>query len=164
MSERTEYTEPRILITSVEPTITGAIVEGIANANIGEPICPGILFKTNDDLSWTYELHRVLEKNESRLKLESFALTTSLPVVGTTYFYRGLLTKSAIEAITDKTSQWTLVTHPNDEEHAHCLISFEEISADHSENSKAYFSEKHGWLTKESYEKYIAADILKLRS
>ncbi|MBK8812700.1 MAG: hypothetical protein IPN69_18485 [Acidobacteria bacterium] len=94
--------------------------------------------------------------------MKLFNRTHPLPKVGEVFSYRGWWLPEAMEAALDVGLKWEKKKCPDNGNHEHCLFSWEAI-ASYAECSEGYFSEKYGWITCDSYEKFIKGDIYHLR-
>ena len=93
---------------------------------------------------------------------ETFNSTHPVPKVGDVFSYRGWWLPEAMEAALDNSEKWVKRKYPDNGGHEHCLFSWETI-ASYAENNEGYYSDKYGWITCDSYEKFIEGDVYHLR-
>ena len=126
------------------------------------PIAPAGLYidpKTGDE---QFQLHRVSDREGLVITFDTFNRTHPLPRVGAVFSYRGWWNPEAMEAALDVGEKWDKRKYPDNGDHEHCIFSWETI-AFYAECNEAYFSEKYGWITCDSYKKFIEGDIYHLR-
>ena len=156
------YVEPKGAIVSVseQENVTRVMVE-FDRMDIG-PVAPAGLYVDPKTGNEQFQLHRVVSNNGLVYTFDTFRSTHPSPKVGDVFSYRGWWLPEAMEAALDQNEKWMKKKYPDNGNHDHCLFTWDTI-ASYAENSEGYFSEKYGWITSESFEKYIHGDVYHLR-
>jgi hypothetical protein len=128
--------------------------------HLGRPIAPADLRET-DPYRLVFPFHQLVGRDGSVLLFETYSPAEPLQEVGSTHTFSSWLLPAAFDALLDLAAVWTLADYPDDDDHDHCLFTWEAISA-HGGRSPAYHSE-HGWITADAYRDFIEADILRIR-
>jgi hypothetical protein len=126
-------------------------------------VAPAGLYLDPNSGEEEFQLHRVVEVDGLKYTFETFDRTHLLPKVGKVFSYRGWWFPEAMEAVLDTEEKWEKRKYPDNGSHHHCIFNWETI-ASYAECNEGYYSEKYGWITCESYNKYIVSDIYRLRS
>jgi hypothetical protein len=156
------HVEPKgkILNVSENDGVSRLVVE-FDRMDIG-PVAPAGLYVDPKSGNEKFQLHRVVDNEGLVFTFETFNRTHPLPRVGEVFSYRGWWIPAAMEAALDVGVKWEKKKYPDNGNHDHCLFSWETI-ASYAECNEGYFSEKYGWITCDSYEKFIEGDIYHLR-
>lgn len=127
-----------------------------------EPIAPGGLYSSPKSGTQQFQLHRLVSSEMLTLTFETFVSAHPPPKAGEIYSFKSWWLPEAMDAALDREEQWVKKYYPDNGDHEHCLFTWATI-ASCSENPVGYYSEKYGWITCDSYHKYIEGDIYHLR-
>jgi hypothetical protein len=155
------YVEPRVTVR--EATATGAatrIALDFSRAPGPPPIAPGALYRPTDLGHQVFEVHRLVGRTGSLLTFETYNWSLPVPTLGESYAFRSWWTAQGAQAVLDRSARWIARVYPGNDEHAHCLLTFEAI---HS-GQAGRFSAAHGWITNEAYRDFIESDPYRVRA
>ncbi|MFS1524736.1 hypothetical protein ACL7TT_11570 [Microbulbifer sp. 2304DJ12-6] len=156
------YIEPKgkIVTISSQSNVTRTVIE-FDRMDSG-PVAPSGLYIDPKTGTEQFQLHRVVNCDELTYTFDTFNSTHPAPKAGDMFSYRGWWLPEAMEAALDNEEKWTKRNFPVSDNHEHCLFSWETI-ASYVENNIGYYSDKYGWITCESYERFIEGDVYHLR-
>ncbi|NOS81472.1 MAG: hypothetical protein E8D46_06355 [Nitrospira sp.] len=155
------YVEPKgeIVAVSQEGDVSHVCVR-FDRMDLG-PIAPAGLYVDPKTGNERFQLHKLARNDGELFYFETYNSTHPLPMPGEVYSYRGWWLAEAMEAALDTKAEWVREKYPDNNDHEHCLFTWETITAN-SEISEGYRS-KYGWITVNAYEKFIREDIYRLR-
>lgn len=156
--KRMPYVEPKgkILSVSKNDGVSRLVVE--FDRMDSEPVAPAGLYIDPKTGNEQFQLHRVINNEGLVFAFETFNSIHPLPKVGEVFSYRGWWLPEAMDAALDVGEKWEKRKYPDNGNHERCIFSWETI-ASYAECNEAYFSEKYGWITCDSYKKFIEGDI-----
>jgi hypothetical protein len=126
-----------------------------------DPVAPPTLW--TDDNEPVVELHKLQTLEEDLATFESYNLDGGPPQPGGPYRMYSWWDPGQYDAATDPDLEWGrgVFERSGNWDHTHCLLTWATIS----DGEPGYEAlPGGGWITVESYEKYIRDDVLRLRS
>ena len=155
------YEEPtaKVIQLSRDNDVVTVVLE--ISSLLSEPLAPGGLYVTHKTEQEVIQLHKLKAADGNVLTFENYDHVGELPSVGTDYIFRVWWTPNQLEAVTDTSRKWSYEKYPDNEDHDHCLLTWEAIAAD-AEHKAGYRCGKD-WITEQAYETYIVGDKLRLR-
>src|SRR5262249_42486468 len=124
------------------------------------PIAPASITKAESSAP-IFIFHQLVARSGAELTFETYDSEYPLPTVGAIYDFCSNFSLEHMDAARDTKAIWRRSVYPDDGSHAHCVLTWETISA-YSGQQEGYQSE-HGWITVEAYHKFIEQDRYRLR-
>jgi hypothetical protein len=124
------YAEPtaKVIELSRGSDVVTVVLE--VSSLLSEPLAPGGLYVTDRPEQEAIQLHKLKTADGNVLTFENYDHVGDLPSVGIDYIFRVWWTPYQLEAVTNTSRKWNYENYPDNEDHDHCLITWETIGAD----------------------------------
>jgi hypothetical protein len=123
-----------------------------------DPIAPATLWTDDDEA--VVELHKLLRLDGDAATFESYDLSGDPPQSGGPFRMFSWWDKNQYRAARYDDCEWRMSTFDKAGDHTHCILTFDTIER----GDPGYEAVPGGgWITIDSYEKYIRDDVLRLR-
>ena len=123
------------------------------------PLAPAGLYDVRTEREEAAQLHKITSSDSDVHTFHTYRpQRISASIVGGQFVYRSWWTPQQFQLVTDTSLRWERAQYAADEEHVHCALTWEAITAP----MEAYHSDDT-WITVEAYEQFIRDDILHSR-
>jgi hypothetical protein len=130
-----------------------------------EPIAPGCLFEDGTPTT-VIELHKLVEREGSSLRFETYGEVEQQPLVGREYILQSWWLPGTLELVMALDRVWTREQYPPDRDDCeYCPLTWRWFGRGESKDSvmEGYHS-GDVWITVAAYERFIRDDALRIRA
>jgi hypothetical protein len=160
------YTQP--IGEIVELIMDGQRITTVVRSSrpLAAPVAPAGLYELSEPSQLVLELHKLIRSEEDLFTFETYQSTFSDAVTGSSYIIQSWWTDEAFDIVKDTTRQWRRARYPGTERDCvRCLLTYKHFGAqgERDVRTEGYVS-GDVWITIEAYERFIAQDVLRIRS
>jgi hypothetical protein len=123
-----------------------------------DPLAPATIWRDTAPPERVLELHRLIARDENTLRFETYGGSWSLPEAVDPLLFYSWWTPDQLDVAQSTDLTWTKTIY-NGRDHDHCLLTWEKIR-----RGDIAFVSDGGWITEDSYRRYIQNDELRLRA
>lgn len=124
------------------------------------PNAPGsINIYTEGEITFSFPVHKLLEKKLDHLVFETYETDSELPEVNNIYTFQSWFTYKQLDLIENKNYRWTKKRIPSDYSIEYCELTYENF-----EPGMIAYTNGNAWISDEAYTTYIKNDLLRLRN
>jgi hypothetical protein len=150
-----------LLTTGIDGDVRTTVVR--LDGALPVAVAPAVLIEL-DSRRPALQLHRLTHFDDGTATFETYGLSEDVPVQS--YVLQSWWAPDALELVKDTTRAWTSATYGQDggpypdDGPDFCVLTYESLEP----GTPAYTDQRGSWISVEGYERFIAGDLLRLRS